>query len=505
MLGKLGQDDDPEAPKWFQRVREDAAQGFADSLGMAADSYGWEARGEWKRGHPEKAAPLYLTQLALGDNSALVSLKALIPDRDPMAGMLNFGPEPEELSKLTPEQKKEHEQSTAAALEKAARDPLLRRLVTVHILASATYTADMPEPEQTDLARAAHWLAAIERLKLGRVRDAEYLGWVAYTVGDYPSAARWLALADPASPAGAWLQAKLFWRAGKSAEAARSMAKAWQAVEAGAASEAYDDFYMMSSDMPSYPFHARAGGDLAAMHLARGDFIQALEIFLQGDLWSDAAYVAERVLTTEELKRFVAALKPEPPPKAGEEVVTKPDLRYLLGRRLVREGKYDEATPYLPPAYQKILHAYVEALKIARDPQLPKQARAQAWFTAAWIARYDGMELMGTEEAPDVFSSQGAYAAPDVAKQRRTGLIAENGGEDLKAKAKPIALKATPEEVHRLKTQPIKPDLRYHYRVIAAELRDGSRQAPARPIRRARRRDQYRRLMGQRPRRKAGG
>ena len=40
------------------------------SLALAADSYGWEGRAEWKQAHPEKAAPLFLTQLALGDESA---------------------------------------------------------------------------------------------------------------------------------------------------------------------------------------------------------------------------------------------------------------------------------------------------------------------------------------------------------------------------------------------------------------------------------------------------
>src|SRR6202012_6087319 len=91
MLGKLAtKAGDQDAAKWFQKTRELAKQDFADSLGMAADSYGWEGRAEWKQGHPEKAAPLFLTQLALGDESALVSLKALIPDRDPIDGMLNY-------------------------------------------------------------------------------------------------------------------------------------------------------------------------------------------------------------------------------------------------------------------------------------------------------------------------------------------------------------------------------------------------------------------------------
>src|SRR5439155_13513045 len=82
MLGKLAlKSQDPEAVKWFQRTRELARAGFSDSLGMAADSYGGEGRSEWKQEHPAQAAALFLTQLALGDERAIVSLKALVPER----------------------------------------------------------------------------------------------------------------------------------------------------------------------------------------------------------------------------------------------------------------------------------------------------------------------------------------------------------------------------------------------------------------------------------------
>ena len=71
MLGKLAlkTQDYPAATQWFQRTRELTKGGFADSLGLAADSYGWEGRSEWKQDHPEKAAPLFLTQFALGAGS----------------------------------------------------------------------------------------------------------------------------------------------------------------------------------------------------------------------------------------------------------------------------------------------------------------------------------------------------------------------------------------------------------------------------------------------------
>ena len=176
MLGKvaLKEKDFPMATQWFQRTRELAKAGFADSLGLAAESYGWEGRGEWKQDHPQKAAPLFMNQLALGDASAVVSLKAVIPDREPASGLLNYGPEPEEREKWTDEQKREEEQKETAKLKVAAQDPLLRRLVTVHILATAVspdyyYTEGL---KKEGVNRSARWFNIIQQANLSRVESS---------------------------------------------------------------------------------------------------------------------------------------------------------------------------------------------------------------------------------------------------------------------------------------------------------------------------------------------
>jgi hypothetical protein len=191
MLGKIAlKSGDPEAVTWFQKTREAAKLGFADSLGMAADSYGWEGRSEWKQNHPEIAAELFLTQLALGDTSAIVSLKALIPDRAPVGGMLNYGMEAEDYDKLTPERKSAEDQKAQTALRAAAKDPLLRLLVTAHILATES-TAQNPTEDESVVSetgrqtRCGRWLQAISEANLTQVDDAEYLGWVAYNNANY--------------------------------------------------------------------------------------------------------------------------------------------------------------------------------------------------------------------------------------------------------------------------------------------------------------------------------
>ena len=78
-------------------------------------------------------------------------------------------------------------------------------------------------------------------------------------------------------------------------------------------------------------------------------------------------------------------------------------LRYLLGRRLVREDRYEKAGELIPPPWDQVLKNMSPRCKPAHDQNHSKKERARAFFTAAWMARHDGMELMGTESAPDGF------------------------------------------------------------------------------------------------------
>ena len=57
---------------------------------------------------------------------------------------------------------------------------------------------------------------------------------------------------------------------------------------------------------PSYAIPPRdcAYGDLGLLRLSRAEFMGAFRLFLEGGLYSDAFYVADGVLTLEELKNF---------------------------------------------------------------------------------------------------------------------------------------------------------------------------------------------------------
>ena len=122
-------------------------------------------------------------------------------------------------------------------------------------------------------------------------------------------------------------------------------------------------------------FHA----DLGIISLARSDYPQALSALLRSGYWRDAAYVAERVMTPDELRAYVRANFPNQPPPAkppaGPHRRRRPrkppgprrwaasranspstttsnpavySLRYLLARRLSRVGRYADAREFYP-------------------------------------------------------------------------------------------------------------------------------------------------------------
>jgi len=500
MLGKLALAlNDPSAVKWFRETRELAKAGFADSLGLAADSYGWEAKSELKQERFEAAAKLYLTQLALGDESAIVSLKAVIPDRSNVDAMVNFGAPPP--ANASDEERKKWEQTQAPAVQKrldeCARSPVLRRLETAHVLATETQdslwsygvesAADGPKPG----ARCLRWLDTLEKAGLRQLDDTDHLGWVAYAAGRYQEAARWLAMASPKTPTALWLKAKLERRDGKFGPAAASMAAAFKAVRADMISFGNSEFAYSERYARGYDPDQSAAGDLAALHLTRGEFVNAMDVFLQGKLWEDAAFVGDRVLTVDELKKYVdahykqpvAAAKPKDDEEGKEDDtgwVAPADyplhLRWMLGRRLVRERRFGEARPYFQEKERAALDRYSKALNDAENSKLPKLQRARALFTAAWVARHSGMEIMGAEEEPDGFVSEGEFSPGDVDTERVQGIRSrmeydQKQEQDVQKKT-PIKLSipATAEEKRRIAGHAPRPDVRFHYRWVAAEL-----------------------------------
>jgi hypothetical protein len=116
----------------------------------------------------------------------------------------------------------------------------------------------------------------------------------------------------------------------------------------------------------------------------------------------------------------------------------------------MRAGRFDEAMSYFcRDKTRQSATDYSDALS-AGDSDWGHVDRAEAMFKAATLARYAGMEIMGTEEGPDYAYLGGSF----------DGGI---GPADLKGPY------VTTGERDRYVLSKAAPDLRYHYRYVAVD------------------------------------
>jgi tetratricopeptide (TPR) repeat protein len=436
MLGKVSLRTDPAAAvTWFRRTRQLAAQGFADRLGLAATSLGWEAWGETAQGHWDRALVLYGEQMRTGDPSAFASLQLTC------RRILAAGPE---------------------AKDVVARNPQARSILTTWMVSHNTGDA------------ASAWQKALRDAGARDSEGADRLAWAAYLAGDFDGAAAWLDQAPEASPVAKWVRARLLLRDGKLEEARKLLDEAAAGLpELDMTMEDATNVNWETGEIMLGP--QRASGEEAAVQLTQGDYAGALDRFLRAGYWLDAAWLAERVLSTDELRTYVDMSWPadrvdgyEPPGRPfytpmvggyvepGEDALAY-DVRHLLGRRLAREGHPDQALPYLPEDIQSRMEELANHLAAGRSRNRPAAERSRELFQAACLLRHHGMELTATETAPDYAVVEGEYDLSDDWYAHHPGTRNNK------------VFRQTAGERARLERNRL-PSKRFHYRYRAADL-----------------------------------
>ena len=190
--------------------------------------------------------------------------------------------------------------------------------------------------------------------------------------------------------------------------------------------------YPVNASCPHHDHHP-----VKAAHIELGILLvavdrpsEALQAFLQGGDWLDAAWVAERLLSTQELIEFVERWFPERQPTslngnhgAVHDLLDGQDLpasqvpastRHLLARRLAREGRWPEALPYFPLEVSWDASRVAEGLRRGEDPSLSEDERGTAKWEAAFRMKQSGWELLATEMEPDFRVLRGWYQGADT-------------------------------------------------------------------------------------------
>ncbi len=346
MLGRLygRKGEIGEASKSFALTRELVNNGAPDPLGLGVASFGEEARLHLKRAQAlqkvEKmsakqrrendheiiaAVRLYAKQAAHGSTIGIDSLREVI---DEVLGYDSDG---------------------------AICDPIVQRLLVTRTLNADT----LPDSDRTpSTSQISGLVRSVQKCGSSNLIDADRLAAIAYRDGDY-QLAHTLAT-QMTTPLAMWVQARLQMQKGDVGEAAKYYAAASKAFPpSGDASEA------------DQRAQALLVGENGVLTLSRGEYVDALEQLYPyaATFWGDVAYIAERVLTVDELKTFVdthrntqfnpsvsldnLALIPDKPtdstPGDSENDSHPADwLPNLLARRLVRAGRYREALNYVP-------------------------------------------------------------------------------------------------------------------------------------------------------------
>lgn len=364
--------------KYYERVRALASRGYSDSLGLGFASL----RNQMRR-TPSSAAALKLA-LAMYFQESRVNPSA----------------KTETLRYLI---------SKTSAGELLA-DPLIREV-------SLAYAMAYPNRDRTEF---------LEKMKNVTFKNASRIAFVAWQNGDFGAAEKYLAGQENRDVLYYWVKAQLC-RVKGDYEAAADCLKKWLGfIETNRRQEKRLLYQREDINMKN-DIYAKLG----AVNIHKKDFLEALNCFLQARAWLDAAHVAENYIELDQLEKYVAyatTLHTPVKPRTywmthfGRDSISKEDsflfLKDLLARRFVREDQPERAVPYISGRYAFILKDYLRAFRNANNKQLPDDERALAYYNLSKILWRNGMELSGTDSAPDFYFFDGNFTLEQQPQRR---------------------------------------------------------------------------------------
>lgn len=220
-----------------------------------------------------------------------------------------------------------------------------------------------------------------------------------------------------------------------------------------------------------------------------------MELLREGGFWEDAAYIAERLISTDGLIRHVRGVAPEWQLETAERKEIDPQtcltsgasfnqwemndddrLRYLLGRRLAREYRYKESREFMPPELFPLLDHYIALDRARRAGKYRGEEMAAIVWRQALLHRHFGAQLFSTEGEPDGGARGWSFPAASFigARIHRAGWTRKWGSyPGFVAAETPDAMPVpaiTSDELQRLGEKRLSNEHRFHYRYRAADL-----------------------------------
>ena len=140
----------------------------------------------------------------------------------------------------------------------------------------------------------------------------------------------------------------------------------------------------------------RTEGERAMIELAQGRFAEALEFFAKGDYTDESSFVAECVMTVDELKAFVDRRRKADPAQTtkGPSNDAFYPTKKILASRLFRADRLEEALDYVSPEIRPQAHNYVFLMRLAERTDIADRTKADAYWRAALIIQQIGEEIL---------------------------------------------------------------------------------------------------------------
>jgi hypothetical protein len=206
--------------------------------------------------------------------------------------------------------------------------------------------------------------------------------------------------------------------------------------------DGFNNLHQPDTDL-EIPASEQILGELGVVHLARREYLEALDALWRSGFQEDAGYVASRVLTVEEFKNYV---------DRNWLAGTDEGIRGLLAQRLARLGRLAEARPYYWEQPLPHFDALAQALAQGGNESLPAGDRAKSLFAAAKITEENGSILFGEN------FGGGEYWRGDVS------------GGTVSLRTNATVLRGSEDELSRARQSAPDPDVRYFYKFKAADL-----------------------------------
>ena len=240
-----------------------------------------------------------------------------------------------------------------------------------------------------------------------KFRNADVMAWRAYEAGDVETAEKYLGLRTRDTLLSTYIEAKIARYHGNNELAIQKLRQWLKFVEKIDPNDRADIVAIKHvfdpwDHEPSYPLKEDVYGLLGSALVLRRDFSEAAAFFYKaGQIEADVMYIGEHLMTLSELTAFVDSIAEDLNSENEETRMNVEQIRQLTARRAFREGQFDIARKYLPNKYKGVLDLYLAFIRKGNALSEFGDERALCLYNAAKIMRWYGMELCGTQSAPD--------------------------------------------------------------------------------------------------------